>query len=159
MGSAAASWEHWDTGSIPGTVGWLRNCQLGHNRGSDVIPGPGTPYAEGESKKEKKEEVIAKCCVTRSTRWESELTKSFKGLSVEHACQCWAPKGQVGTKACQKQRRWAWVERNLPHTHHEQWDGKINTLQAQYKAKWIVTTAEAFTSTVAHVLMCGDHCP
>ena len=50
MGSVT-SWEHSQTGLIPGLAG---NC------GSDLIPGPGTPYASGQLKKgEKKNPPIS----------------------------------------------------------------------------------------------------
>ena len=54
---SAASWEHWDAGSSLARHSGLRiqhTCGLGHNCGSDVIPGPGTPYAPGAKKKKKK---------------------------------------------------------------------------------------------------------
>ena len=38
-----------------------RSCGLGHNCSSDLIPGPETPYSEGQPKKKKKEE---KCPTT-----------------------------------------------------------------------------------------------
>lgn len=52
-----------EIGSVLGALGWsliqhggLRiqhwhSCSLGHNYGSDLIPGPETPYAEGQPKK------------------------------------------------------------------------------------------------------------
>ena len=55
---SAASWEHWDTGSIPDLTQWvkdlaLHSCSLGYNRGLDLIPGPGTPYDVGQPKRER----------------------------------------------------------------------------------------------------------
>ena len=47
-----ASWEHWDTGSIPGQAQCIKD--LGGNCGSDLIPGPGISYATGRPKKGKK---------------------------------------------------------------------------------------------------------
>ena len=44
MGSAEA-WERRDTGSIPGPALWIQCCCS-----SDLIPGPGTPYAKGRGK-------------------------------------------------------------------------------------------------------------
>ena len=53
-----ASWEHWDAGSIPSPVQWVKDwhCHscLGCNCGSDQIPGPGTPYATRQLKMKKK---------------------------------------------------------------------------------------------------------
>ena len=56
-GSVASS-ECWDSGSIPGPtrLGGLKiwpccSCRLGHNSSSDLISGPGTPYAAGQPKK------------------------------------------------------------------------------------------------------------
>ena len=51
-----ASWERWNAGSIPGLAQWVKDltccsCSLGHNCSSDLIPGPGTPYASGQPKK------------------------------------------------------------------------------------------------------------
>ena len=58
MGSVA-SWEPWDTGSIPSLEQWvkdptLHSSSLGCKCGLDLIPGLGTPYAEGQRKKKKK---------------------------------------------------------------------------------------------------------
>ena len=48
-------WERWDSGLIPHPAQWVRCCHsfgLGLNCSSDLIPGPGTPYATGAAKKE-----------------------------------------------------------------------------------------------------------
>ena len=55
------SLERYDAGSIPSPAQWVRDpvwvsssCRVGHNYGSDLIPGPGTPYTvEQPQKKEK----------------------------------------------------------------------------------------------------------
>ena len=54
----AVSLEHWDTGLIPSPAQWLRTstatgCCVGCSCSSDMIPGPGTPYATGWPKKKK----------------------------------------------------------------------------------------------------------
>ena len=46
------SLEAWDTGSIPSLEQWIKDpaspqLKLSHNWGSELIPGPGTPYATG----------------------------------------------------------------------------------------------------------------
>ena len=60
-----AQWDQWCLGStgmqvqFPGQHSGLRiwhchSCSLGHNCGSDLIPGQGIPHATGQSKKKKK---------------------------------------------------------------------------------------------------------
>ena len=56
MGSAA-SWELLSAGSIPGWHSGLRvqhcySCGLGHNSGSELIPGWVTPYVKGQPNKQ-----------------------------------------------------------------------------------------------------------
>ena len=56
------SWEHWDTGLIPGPAQYdkksalphCHSCGLGSNCSLDLTPGLGTPYAMGHPKKKKK---------------------------------------------------------------------------------------------------------
>ena len=43
--------EHWDTDSIPSLAQWVNEQALVANCGSDLIPGPGTPYASRQPKK------------------------------------------------------------------------------------------------------------
>ena len=54
----AASWEHWDLGSIPDPAHWTEDpavCRgLGKDCGSDLIPGTGAPYAAGHRERKKK---------------------------------------------------------------------------------------------------------
>ena len=51
-------------GTIGSVVSWellgcgFHGCSLGHNHGSDLIPGPGAPYAEGWPKMTKKKKYI-----------------------------------------------------------------------------------------------------
>lgn len=60
---SAASWEHGDEGSIPGSLAWhcgLRiqhwhSCSLVQGYGSDLIPSSGAPYALGCPPLRKKE--------------------------------------------------------------------------------------------------------
>ena len=54
-----ASWECWDTGSVPSPAQWVKDhhwgsCGLDCSYGSNLIPGLGTPYALGWPKKKKK---------------------------------------------------------------------------------------------------------
>ena len=55
-----------DTGSIPGQAQWVKgsgiccSCGVGHNCGSDLIPGPGTPYAMEKEKKKEEEKKMAR---------------------------------------------------------------------------------------------------
>ena len=51
----AVSLQPQDAGSIPGLVG-IQYCGVGHNCGSDLIPGPQTLYAMGQPKKKGKKE-------------------------------------------------------------------------------------------------------
>ena len=79
-----AQWDWWHLGSAgtqvrsPAWHGGLRiwyccSCGLGLNCSSDLILGPGTPYAAGQPKNKKQEEVKAQR-MTRSVRetwnWE-----------------------------------------------------------------------------------------
>ena len=55
--------EHWNAGLIPGPVQCVKDpvlphLWLSHSCASDLIPGPGTPYAEGWPKKKKKKSKI-----------------------------------------------------------------------------------------------------
>ena len=50
-------------GSIPGPAQWIKiphccSCGLGHDCGSFLMPGPGTPYAAGRPKMIKKKKSI-----------------------------------------------------------------------------------------------------
>ena len=49
----ATPWECWDAGSIPHPAQWVKDLAL-CNCGSDLIPGPGTPYATRWPKKKKR---------------------------------------------------------------------------------------------------------
>ena len=55
---SAVSLEPWDAGWIPGSPGQDSRLRILHchcsNCCSDLIPGPGTPYAKGQPKMEKK---------------------------------------------------------------------------------------------------------
>ena len=54
---SVASWEHWDMGSSPSPAWWIwhgLSYGLGREFGSNLIPGPGTPYAPGQPKMKKK---------------------------------------------------------------------------------------------------------
>ena len=60
VGSATgseASWERWEAGSIPCWAQWVKDLALPQlqirSQASDLIPGLGTPYATGWSKKKK----------------------------------------------------------------------------------------------------------
>ena len=51
-----------DLGSIPSPAQWVKgscchSCGVSRNCGSDLIPGPGTPYAGGRPKKKKKKRI------------------------------------------------------------------------------------------------------
>ena len=53
-----ASLERWDTGFIPSLAQWVKDLGLlylgvGHHCSTNMIPGPGTPYAVGQPKKKK----------------------------------------------------------------------------------------------------------
>ena len=39
--------QHQDAGSIPSRTQWVKGSAIGHNCGSDLIPGLGTPFAVG----------------------------------------------------------------------------------------------------------------
>ena len=82
MGSAA-SWKHWDAGSLPGLAQGLRircccRCGLGHTCSLDLIPGPGTPHATGQPKKEKEKEKEKSYCLPWHYREYSENFSSPK---------------------------------------------------------------------------------
>ena len=58
-------WQHlWSAGMQVQSLAWhselrIQCCWIvGHNCGSDLIPGPGTPFTMGQPKKEKKKENI-----------------------------------------------------------------------------------------------------
>ena len=64
-GSAVASWECWDTGSIPDPGQWVKNPALLQLRlrwqlqlGSGSWPGLGTPAASGWPKTEKQKNRV-----------------------------------------------------------------------------------------------------
>ena len=70
-----ASWEHWDTGSIPGLHSRLRiqcwgSCSLDHNCVLDLIPGLETPYTSRQPKKKKQN--------TPPKKKIQKYTKSYK---------------------------------------------------------------------------------
>ena len=53
---SASAWERWDMGSIPSPAQWVKDpallqLKLHSQLNSDLIPGPGAPYAAGRSKK------------------------------------------------------------------------------------------------------------
>ena len=55
-------WCNWDADSVPSLVQWVEDLallqlQLTSQRGLDLIPDPGTPYAVGWPKNKKKETV------------------------------------------------------------------------------------------------------
>ena len=51
----AASLKHQDAGLIPSTAQWVKMIWcVGHNYGSELIPGPGTPCAVGQPKTKRK---------------------------------------------------------------------------------------------------------
>ena len=53
----SVSGEFWDAGLIPCPAQWIWHQGVGCNYGSDLIPGPGTPYAARQKKrKERREE-------------------------------------------------------------------------------------------------------
>ena len=71
MGSAA-SWEHWDTGSIPGPAQWVENPVLlqlwpdespnldrSRGRGPPYTTGGGEKNGEGKKKKKKKKKKVS----------------------------------------------------------------------------------------------------
>ena len=76
----------WDAGSIPARHSGLRiwRCQLGHNYGSDLIPGLGNPYAVGRSKKGKKKNLPALL-----VPWDSPLPAVMPGWLVDKGGSCW----------------------------------------------------------------------
>ena len=60
------------TGSIPGPAKWIwrcHSCCLVQDSSSDLIPGPGVPFATGWPKEKKKEE--------EERREEEETTRVF----------------------------------------------------------------------------------
>ena len=53
-----------NAGSIPGPALWVQcSCGIGPNCGSDLIPGPGTPYVVGGKKKKKKKKKKSDYCL------------------------------------------------------------------------------------------------
>ena len=81
----AVSCEHWDTGSTPawhsGHSGLRiqRCCSLGPNCGSDLIPGPGTPYAMEWPKRKKRKKQTSK----QAERSVNGLAREVDASSVE----------------------------------------------------------------------------
>ena len=53
----------WNPGSILGPAQWVKDpaCGVGHNRGSDLIPGPVTPYGKGWPKKRERKKIAPWC--------------------------------------------------------------------------------------------------
>ena len=51
---AVAQWDQRRHLCSTRTPVWLKDAVVGGNYSSDLIRGPGTPYAEGQPKKEKK---------------------------------------------------------------------------------------------------------
>ena len=47
------------------------SCSIAHNRGSELIPVPGTPYAIGQPKNKKKKMSLLFTCIKLSTRKSS----------------------------------------------------------------------------------------
>ena len=56
------SWKCWGAGSIPSLARWVEDLAMpgcGLTCGSDLIPGPGIPYASGQPKKKEKKKKKA----------------------------------------------------------------------------------------------------
>ena len=55
---------------------------IGHNCSSDLIPGPGTPYAEGQAKKKKKEtqEAERSCQAVMEGKEQEKVNKQAPSI-------------------------------------------------------------------------------
>ena len=105
MGSAAASWECWDTGSILALQSGLRirpcgSRSLDYRYCPDLIPGERIPYASGQPKKTKQQKTKnPKTLSSFTIKIELSLILVFalKGLrtSLEETIDNQQMKGQV----------------------------------------------------------------